>query len=187
MSIFEVGFIALGLSMDALAVSIAKSSTFVKEEQWKRNAMPILFGVFQAIMPMIGALVGAQFTTNIDAYDHWIIFVVLAFLGGQMIRAALSDEEDDTSSVGWYQMVVLAIATSIDALAVGVTLALIHVDIVEMGIVIGLVTVVLCFLGTYFGKTALRLLSHRVELLGGVILILVGLKILLSHLGFLPR
>lgn len=187
MSVVEIGFIAVGLSMDALAVAIAKSSTFEEHDKWKKNGMPILFGVFQAIMPMVGAIVGSKFTSNIDTYDHWIIFVVLGFLGVQMIRASLVDEEDDTASISWNQMFILAIATSIDALAVGVTLALLHVNIIEMGSIIGLVTVFLCFLGTYYGKTALRLLSHKVELLGGVILILVGVKILLSHLGFLPR
>lgn len=187
MSVIELFILSLGLAMDALAVSIAKSSTIGQEESLKKVILPLIFGIFQAIMPLIGALVGVQFAGKIDEFDHWIIFAILGYLGVNMIRASLKHEEDDDDSMalGWKEMMLLAIATSIDALAVGVSIAFLKVDIYLTSALIGLVTFFVCLLGTTMGKHLMKVCRDRAELVGGVILILVGFKILMQHLGFI--
>ena len=122
-SYLEILILSIGLAMDAFAVSICKSTQMKEDSAYKKTTLAFLFGAFQCVMPIIGAVVGAQFSQNFDEWDHWVIFIALGYLGINMIRTSLSDEEEDTTTVDWKEMLALSVATSIDALAVGVTIA----------------------------------------------------------------
>ena len=187
MSYLEILILSIGLAMDAFAVSICKSSQMKEDGTGKKIILAFLFGAFQCLMPIIGAAVGAQFSQNFDEWDHWVIFITLGYLGINMIRASLSDEEEDTSTVDWKEMLALSIATSIDALAVGVTIALLHVDVCFTSLTIGVITFLLCLVGIFSGYHMMKAFRERAEMAGGVILIIIGVKILLQHLGYLPR
>lgn len=144
------------------------------------------FGGFQALMPIIGYFLGSFFIKLIEKYDHWVAFLLLAFIGGKMVKEALADDEEkQEATMGWFNMMVLAIATSIDALAVGITLALLKVEIISASVFIGCVTFVFSaagvFIGSKFGETH----KTRAEVCGGIILILLGIKILLQGLGII--
>jgi UPF0059 membrane protein vpar_1218 len=186
-SYLEIFILSVGLAMDAFAVSICKSSQMKDDPTMKKVILAFLFGGFQCLMPIIGAAVGAQFSQNFDEWDHWVIFITLGYLGINMIRTSLSDEEEDTSSVDWKEMLALSIATSIDALAVGVTIALLHVDVYFTSLTIGVITFLVCLVGIFSGYHMMKAFRERAEMAGGVILILIGVKILLQHLGYLPR
>lgn len=183
MSYLEILILSIGLAMDAFAVSICKSSQMKADPKMKKITLAFLFGAFQCLMPIIGAAVGAQFSQNFDEWDHWVIFITLGYLGINMIRTSLSDEEEDTSSVDWKEMLALSIATSIDALAVGVTIALLHVDIYFTSLTIGVITFLVCLVGIFSGYHMMKAFRERAEMAGGVILILIGVKILLQHWG----
>ena len=187
MGLLELFLIAVGLSMDAFAVSVCKG---LSERQLKAKHYLIIgawFGGFQAIMPTIGYLLGSTFEQYITAVDHWIAFVLLCFIGGNMIREALSkDEEKLDASFSFKTMLLLAIATSIDALAVGVSFACIDVDIVPAIAIIGTTTFILSAVGIKIGNVFGAKYKSKAEFLGGAVLILLGLKILLEDLGLLP-
>ena len=186
MSLFELFLIAVGLSMDAFAVSICKGLSVRKAQPRHMLCVGLYFGGFQALMPAIGYLLGTQFAGLIESVDHWIAFVLLAFIGGNMVREALSHEEeslDDSFSVK--TMLPLAVATSIDALATGVTFAFLRVNIVPAVLFIGCTTFALSALGLQIGNIFGTKYKSRAELFGGVVLILMGCKILLEHLGVL--
>ena len=185
MDILELLLIAAGLSMDAFAVSICKGLSVQKPRHYLLTGA--WFGGFQALMPSIGFLLGSAFDQYISAFDHWIAFVLLAFIGGNMVRESLSgDEECHDDSFGLRTMFLLAVATSIDALAVGVTFALLpDVHILSAVSLIGAATFLLSALGLKVGNVFGLRYKARAELAGGVILILMGLKILLEHLGIL--
>lgn len=186
MGLLELFLIAVGLSMDAFAVSVCKG---LSERQLKAKHYLIIgawFGGFQALMPAVGYLLGSTFEQYIKAVDHWIAFVLLCFIGGNMIREALSkDEEKLDASFSFKTMLLLAIATSIDALAVGITFALLpDVNIAAAVLFIGATTFIHVSdrsegLGNVFGTKY----KSKAELAGGIILILIGTKILLEHLG----
>ena len=180
MDILELLLIAAGLSMDAFAVSICKGLSVQRLKPRHYLLTGAWFGGFQALMPSIGFLLGS-------AFDHWIAFVLLAFIGGNMVRESLSgDEECHDDSFGLRTMFLLAVATSIDALAVGVTFALLpDVHILSAVSLIGAATFLLSALGLKVGNVFGLRYKARAELAGGVILILMGLKILLEHLGIL--
>ncbi len=181
---FELFTLALGLSMDAFAVAICKGLAMPKITASKAAIVGLWFGGFQALMPLLGYLLGVQFKDKITALDHWIAFILLAFIGINMIREALSKkEEQPDASLSFKNMVVLASATSIDALAVGVTFAFLNVQIVPAVSSIGIITFLLSVLGVKLGNVFGIRYKAKAELLGGVILILIGLKILLEHLG----
>ena len=187
MSLTELFILALGLSMDAFAVAICKGLS-MKTMSWKKACIVALyFGGFQAGMPLIGYFLGVQFRSYITAFDHWIAFILLAIIGGNMIREAFSKDEEEggSDSVGFKEMAVLAIATSIDALAVGVTLAFLQVDIVPAVSFIGIITFTLSMIGVKIGNLFGSRWKSKAEFAGGAILILIGLKILLEHLGIL--
>lgn len=186
MSLFELFLIAVGLSMDAFAVAICKGLAMQKAG-WKSMALVGLwFGGFQALMPVIGYIVGVQFKEAITAVDHWIAFGLLAVIGGNMIREALSgEEESEDASLAAKTMVLLALATSIDALAVGVGFAFLDVNITAAAGFIGAVTFVLSAVGVKVGSVFGAKYKSRAEITGGVILILMGVKILLEHLGII--
>lgn len=185
MGLLELFLIAVGLSMDAFAVSVCKG---LSERQLKAKHYLIIgawFGGFQALMPSVGYLLGSAFEQYITAVDHWIAFVLLCFIGGNMIREALSkDEENLDASFSFRTMLLLAIATSIDALAVGITFALLpDVNIVVAVLFIGATTFILSAIGLKVGNVFGTKYKSKAELAGGVILILIGTKILLEHLG----
>ncbi len=184
MGIGELFVLAIGLAMDAFAVSICKglASPAVK---WKHMALAGLwFGGFQALMPLLGYLFGSAFQHYIEAYDHWIAFVLLAFLGGKMIFEAFSAEDEPANaSFAPKQMLLMAIATSIDALAIGVTFAILpDVNVGAAVAFIGIITFLLSAIGVKLGNIFGSRYRKYAELAGGVILCFMGLKILLEHL-----
>lgn len=184
MSFVELLLIAIGLSMDAFSVSICKGLT-TKKFSWRMALVcGLWFGFFQALMPIIGYFLGAQFQEMIEAYDHWIAFGLLFLIGANMIREAVwGKEESQDGSLGFKTMLLLAIATSIDALAVGVSFACIRVKLWSSVIVIGLTTLAFSVLGVKIGNVFGSKYEKSAEIIGGIILILIGLKILLEHLG----
>lgn len=187
MGIVEIIFIAIGLSMDAFAVSVCKGLS-MKKMSWKKAIIIALyFGIFQALMPVIGYALGIGFEESIKFIDHWIAFGLLAFIGGNMIKESLSKDEDDNQNddVNFKTMVVLAVATSIDALAVGVTFAFLNVNLIFAISIIGVLTFIISLLGVKIGNVFGDKFEKKAELAGGIILILIGLKILLEHLGIL--
>lgn len=182
MSTYELFIIAVGLSMDALAVAICKGLSMAKMSWKKGIIVGLWFGGFQALMPLIGYLLGAQFESKITAFDHWIAFILLGLIGGNMIREGVSgDEEKTDDSVSIKSMLPLAIATSIDALAVGVSFAVLQVEIFSSCTVIAVTTLLCSLVGSFLGKEFGSLLKSKAEIFGGVILVLIGLKILLEH------
>ncbi len=183
MSTYELFIIAVGLSMDALAVAICKGLSMAKMSWRKGIIVGLWFGGFQALMPLIGYLLGAQFESKITAFDHWIAFILLGLIGGNMIREGVSgDEEKTDDSVSIKSMLPLAIATSIDALAVGVTFAFLRVTIAYAVSFIGVITFLLSTVGVKVGNVFGARYKSKAEIAGGVILILMGLKILIEHL-----
>lgn len=186
MGFWELLFLAVALSMDALAVAICKGLSIQKLKLHQALIVGAWFGIFQALMPLIGWLLGSAFADLITAVDHWIAFVLLAIIGGNMIREAVSgDEESCSPSLAFGGMLMLAVATSIDALAVGVTFAFLRVNILSAISLIGVCTFVISAVGVKIGNVFGTRFKSRAELLGGVVLILIGLKILLEHLGIL--
>ena len=184
MSLIELFLIAVGLSMDAFAVSICKGLSVRKAEPRHSLIVGAYFGGFQALMPAIGYVLGRQFESLITSVDHWIAFVLLGIIGGNMIREALKGEQEELDdSFTFRTMLPLAIATSIDALAMGVTFAFLQVQIVPAVLFIGVITFVLSAIGLKVGNVFGAKYKSRAELFGGVVLVLMGLKILLEHLG----
>ncbi len=186
MGLIELFLIAVGLSMDAFAVSVCKGLAMPKCTFKKAAIVGLWFGGFQALMPAIGYILGAQFQEAIASIDHWIAFVLLALIGGNMIHEALdNDEEEADASLDVKTMFLLAVATSIDALAIGITFAFLKVNIIPAVCFIGSVTFIISFAGVKIGNVFGARYKNKAEIVGGVILILLGLKILLEHLGFL--
>lgn len=195
MNLLELFLIAVGLSMDAFAVAICKGLS-MKQVTVKRAALVgLYFGVFQAVMPAVGYFVGIQFAGAIESVDHWIAFGLLVIIGGNMLREALTDKDEDCAQgeperrdadLSPKAMLPLAIATSIDALAVGVSFAFLKTDIVPAVSFIGIVTFVLSMVGVKIGNLFGGKFKSKAEIAGGAILILIGLKILLEHLNLLP-
>ena len=186
MTFIELLLIAIGLSMDSFSVSICKGLT-TKKFSWRMALVcGLWFGLFQALMPIIGYFLGVQFQEMIEAYDHWIAFGLLFLIGANMIREAIwgkKEEGKDNGSLGFKTMLLLAIATSIDALAVGVSFACIQVKIWSSVIIIGITTFLFSVLGVKIGNVFGSKYEKSAEIVGGIILILIGLKILLEHLG----
>lgn len=186
MGLIELFLIAVGLSMDAFAVSVCKGLAMPKCTFKKAAIVGLWFGGFQALMPAIGYVLGAQFQETIASIDHWIAFVLLALIGGNMIHEALdNDEEEADASLDVKTMFLLAVATSIDALAIGITFAFLKVNIIPAVCFIGIVTFIISFARVKIGNVFGARYKNKAEIVGGVILILLGLKILLEHLGFL--
>lgn len=186
MGLIELFLIAVGLSMDAFAVSVCKGLAMPKCTFKKAAIVGLWFGGFQALMPAIGYVLGAQFQEAIASIDHWIAFVLLALIGRNMIHEALdNDEEEADASLDVKTMFLLAVATSIDALAIGITFAFLKVNIIPAVCFIGIVTFIISFAGVKIGNVFGARYKNKAEIVGGIILILLGLKILLEHLGFL--
>lgn len=186
MGFLELFLIAVGLSADAFSVSVCKGLNMRKLNLKHAYVIALFFGVFQAVMPLLGYLLGTGFSEYIEKYDHWIAFVLLAFIGGKMALEAIrekdgeAEEKTDTLSIG--ELTVLAVATSIDALAVGITFAFLKVNILPSVLLIGVTTFALSLGGVLLGNRFGAKYKSKAEIAGGVILILIGLKILLEHL-----
>ena len=187
MGLVSIILISIGLAMDAFAVSVCKGLSMKKLEVKKVVIIGLYFGIFQGMMPLIGYLLGVNFTELVESIDHWIAFILLGFIGGKMIKEALSKEDGQCNdSVAFKEMVVLAIATSIDALAVGITFAFLKTSYVWLSfILIGVITFVLSMIGVGIGNKFGCKYEKKAEFAGGLILILLGIKILLEHLGIL--
>ena len=186
MGLLELFILAVGLSMDAFAVSVCKGLAMPKITVKKAAVVGIWFGGFQALMPALGYLLGSQFKDSITAIDHWIAFILLGIIGGNMIREACSGECDkENDSLDIKTMFLLAVATSIDALAVGITFAFLKVNIAGAVSFIGVTTFVISAAEVKIGNIFGTKYKSKAELAGGIILILLGLKILLEHLGIL--
>ena len=178
--------LAVGLAMDAFAVSICKGLAMREKVLKKGIIVGLWFGGFQALMPTIGFFLGTQFKDQITSIDHWIAFVLLGLIGINMVKEALSnDEEQADDSIAVKEMFMLAVATSIDALAVGITFAFLNVHIVSAALMIGVCTFLISFVGVKIGNIFGTKYRSKAELAGGIILILLGFKILFEHLHIL--
>lgn len=188
---FTLLLMGVGLSMDAFAVSICKGLSMRKVNKKQCLVIGLFFGGFQALMPFIGWVLGSQFEQYITSIDHWIAFILLGFIGGKMVVEAIREKDEAVEvekmdpPLDFKEMFILAIATSIDALAVGITFAFLQVPIVEAISIIGITTFVISVIGVYVGNFFGNRYKKKAELAGGIILILIGLKILLEHLGIL--
>ena len=186
MGLLELFILSVGLSMDAFAVSVCKGLSTKKLKVKNYIIVGVWFGGFQALMPAIGYFLGTRFEKYITNIDHWIAFVLLVLIGANMIKEALSQEEDSANdSVDIKTMFLLAVATSIDALAVGVTYAFLQVQIVPAVTFIGVITFCLSVAGVKIGNVFGLKYKSKAEITGGVILIVMGTKILSEHLGLL--
>ena len=185
MKVWELFVIAVGLSMDAFAVSIRKGLSTKDVRREHMVVTGLYFGGFQALMPLAGYLLGSRFQSMIQRVDHWIAFVLLALIGANMVRESQGEAEhlDDSFTPG--TMLPLAVATSIDALAVGVTFAFLNVRIIPAAALIGVTTFALSAIGMRLGNVFGARYQARAELAGGIVLILMGVKILLEHTGIL--
>ena len=187
MTLLEIILIAIGLSMDTFAVSITFGLSVRKPKLQEMLIPGIYFGFFQALMPLIGFFAGTYFAGKIQNLDHWIAFVLLSIIGGKMIKESFSkdDEKVNENSFKFFKMLLLAIATSIDALAVGITFAFFETNIFKAIIIIGLTTLLISLCGVKIGNVFGSKLKSKAEFLGGAVLILIGIKILFEHLFFL--
>lgn len=199
MSLFELFLIAVGLSMDAFAVAICKGLGMRKLDMRQALVIGLFFGGFQALMPTIGWFLGAQFASLVTPIDHWIAFILLAFIGGKMLFDAIKGDDEQETDDGVSQdgegakgsapnldlreLTMLAVATSIDALAVGITFAFLDVNIVPAASFIGVVTFVLSVIGVAVGNQFGSRWEKPSTIVGGVVLILIGVRILLEHIG----
>lgn len=184
MGIAELILLAVGLSMDAFAVAVCKGLAMKKSKVRNMITVGLWFGIFQALMPILGYLLGSGFSGKITAVDHWIAFVLLGFIGANMIKEAFSDDDCADSNLSFKAMLPLAVATSIDALAVGVTLAFLDVNIFSSVASIGVITFIISAAGVKIGNVFGAKYKSKAELAGGVILIALGIKILAEHLFF---
>ena len=186
MGLLELFILAVGLSMDAFAVSVCKGLAMPKITLRRTFIVGAWFGGFQALMPAVGYVLGVQFRDKITAVDHWIAFLLLGVIGANMIKEALSGEcENESDSLDVRTMFLLAVATSIDALAVGITFAFLKVHIIAAVSFIGVTTFAISAAGVKIGNVFGTKYKSKAELAGGIILMLLGLKILLGHLAFL--
>lgn len=187
MGLAELILIAIGLSMDAFAVAVCKGLSMQRIDRRYMLCIAAFFGGFQALMPLIGWFLGSYFSEYIYRYDHWIAFILLTIIGGNMLKEGIAGEEETDAECGHRlrELFVLAIATSIDAMAVGLTFAFLRTDILPAVALIGSITFLLSLVGVWVGNRFGARYRGRAECVGGVILILIGLKILLEHLGVL--
>lgn len=186
MSIVQQILMGLGLAMDATAVSICKGLKMKKVDYKYMIIIAGAFGLFQALMPLIGYYLGVSFKSYITSIDHWIAFVLLVIIGGKMLIEAFEDEEDCSEiTYDFKEIIMLAIATSIDALAVGITYAFLDVNIYLAITIIGVTTFICCVIGVFIGNRFGIKYKGKAEIAGGIILIGLGIKILLEHLNIL--
>ncbi len=187
MGLPELFILSIGLAMDAFAVSVCQGLTMKKASLYKMFIIGLYFGIFQATMPLIGFFAGNFFADKIEAFDHWIAFGLLVFLGVKMLWESRKRDEDlkEEPKLTFKYMLPLALATSIDAMAVGISFAFLRVNIIEAVIFIGAITLIISMLGVKIGSIFGSAFKLGAEILGGIILIAIGIKILLEHLGIL--
>lgn len=185
MSLIELVVLALALAMDAVAVSIAMGAKCKNYSARYAIVSPSIFGVFQGVMPFIGFLAGAAFASYIESFDHYIVLIVLGGLGVKMIYESLNQDEleGESCDISYKSIFAMGVATSIDALAVGLTFALLKIDVLTACAIIALITAILSSLAVYIGIRLGTALESKAEILGGVILIAIGVKIFLQHVG----
>lgn len=188
MGLIELLLIGVGLSMDAFAVAVCQGLCMPKLHWRHAGVIALFFGGFQALMPLLGWILGSQFAEMIEGVDHWAAFFLLGIIGGNMLREALSAKEEATecavtTTLDYKKLLLMAVATSIDALAVGVTFAFLNVSILPAVSIIGVITFCLSLLGVAVGNIFGARYKKRAEVTGGVILMLLGTKILVEHLG----
>ena len=183
MGVVELLLIALGLSMDAFAVSVGKGLSVQKIKPRHSLSVGVWFGGFQALMPLVGYFLGVSFASMVESFDHWIAFILLGIIGFNMIREALSDDECEVAHPDFSarSMLMMAIATSIDALAVGVSFAFLHIDIWSAAAIIGVTTFILSVVGLRIGNIFGCRYKSKAELAGGAILMIMGVKIVVEH------
>lgn len=186
MGVIELILISIGLAMDAFAVSICKGLSMKKMDWKKAIIIGLYFGGFQGLMPLVGYFLGIRFESVVTNIDHWIAFVLLSIIGGNMIKESRAVEtENCNDDICFKTMIMLAVATSIDALAIGITFAFLSVNIVLAISMIGIITFIISTIGVKIGNVFGDKYENKAELLGGVILVVLGIKILLEHLGIL--
>lgn len=198
MGLIEIFLTGVGLSMDAFAVSVCRGLQMRRGVNWRHLlVIAAFFGGFQALMPAVGYLLGSQFKDYIVAIDHWIAFGLLAIIGGKMLYDAICDireqkngcpcceEQENEERLNVRQIALMAVATSIDALAVGITFAFLEVNVLIAIAIIGITTFALCTIGVLVGHKFGAKFKDKASIAGGVVLILIGTKILLEHLGIL--
>lgn len=184
MSSIEILLIGIGLSMDAFAVSVCKGLSVKKLSIKNVLLCGVWFGGFQALMPFIGYCLGSRLSGLVDSIDHWIAFILLAFIGINMIKESF-EEEKQNDDFSWKTMLMLAIATAIDALAVGVTFSFESINIFMAICIIGLTTFIIASAGVYIGHVFGNKYEQKAQITGGIILILIGIKILIEGLGII--
>lgn len=185
MNFTELFLLAVGLSMDAFAVAICKGLSLKRIRIKECGIVGLWFGGFQALMPCIGFFAASLFSEAIQRFDHWIAFVLLVFIGISMIKESRENEDCTEASLGFKTMFTMAVATSIDALAVGITFAFLNVNILTAALLIGTTTFIFSAIGVKVGNIFGSKFKGKAELAGGIILILLGTKILLEHLGII--
>lgn len=187
MSLISIFFTAIGLAMDAFTVSLTTGMQITKSERTKIALKAgLFFGGFQALMPLIGWLLGVRFTKYIESVDHWIAFILLIIIGGKMLIDSLKGEEEEVVDINSNKrFLILAIATSIDALAVGVSFAFLQINIITAIVIIGIVTFIFSVVAVYLGKIIGHMLKNKAGIVGGIILIFIGIQILVEHLNIL--
>ena len=186
MGIIELLLLSVGLGMDAFAISVCKGISMKKMDWKKAIIIGLYFGGFQALMPVIGYFLGSAFESLITNIDHWIAFILLGIIGGKMIKDFFADESDNCNDdVSFKTMFVLAVATSIDALAIGITFAFLKVNLILAVALIGVITFILAVIGTKIGNRFGDKYQNKAELVGGIILVLLGIKILLEYLNII--
>lgn len=188
MGIVELILTAIGLAMDAFAVSVCKGLGMRRMRYGQAFVIGLYFGVFQAVMPLIGWVLGTSFSKYIQAFDHWIAFVLLVFIGGKMLWDVFHEGEEaesvcaEDTKLNHRELFMLSIATSIDALAVGIAFACLNVHIWSSVSLIGVITLALSFIGVWIGNRFGNRFQKKAEIAGGVVLVLIGIKILAEHL-----
>lgn len=182
MSFISIGIIGFGLAMDALAITFAKAMGDCNMSKQDGLKMISLFGLFQGLMPILGYGLGAIFSDVIQQYDHWVIAFILVIIGGKMIVDRNQSEQIDCA-LDWKTIICLAIATSIDAFAVGITFAFLDVNIVYGALIIAIITFVICLFGLNFGQRCGTFLKDKADIIGGCILIFMAFRVLVVHLG----
>ncbi len=186
MGICAILLLGIGLAMDAFAVSICKGLA-MKKMNWKNAIIIALyFGMFQAVMPIIGYFLGTTFESLVTTFDHWIAFILLLLIGGSMIKESFDNEDEKKNDkIDFKTMTALALATSIDALAIGITFAFLDVNVTLAVSIIGIITFIISVCGVKIGNKFGDKYQNKAELMGGIILVLLGIKILLEHLGII--
>lgn len=186
MDSIEIILIGISLAMDAFAVAVCKGLSMKKIEVKKCVIIGLYFGIFQGLMPVLGYILGTSFENIIVKIDHWVAFIFLGLIGSNMIKDSCSKESETVNEkVNFKTMLPLAIATSIDALAIGITFAFLRVNIIYSSLVIAITTFMLSIIGVIIGNKFGNKYEHKAEFIGGLILVLMGLKILLEHLGII--